>query len=149
VLGLRLVKNENFELSFSNWDAIPSFSASNSPVVTKFDASLHQIKINDFVVKPEVWIGSLQPGNRESGAWGVFSQKKIELMYQIMDLRYEDFANLQVMPGVRSSILTNLCAAYLIERYNAGDPVLEEDGRLMYIGAVPWTSYLGVPWVKN
>lgn len=147
VLGLKLVANENFGLSFTNWDALPSFTAGT--IVKKFDASLHSININDFLVQPAVWIGSIQQGNRESGLWGAFTQKKIELMFKIMDLTYEDFASTQVMPGVRSSLLTELCTKYLLERYNAGNPVLEDDGRLMYIGSVPWTSYIGIPWVRN
>lgn len=145
-IGLRLVANENFGLSFPEWDAIPSYNASSVAIIKEFDASLHTIKINDFMVQPAVWVGSIQQGNRESGQWGAFSRKKIELMCKLMDLTYADFGSADTMPRVRSGLLSNECARYLIERFNAGDPVLEDDGRLMYIGNVPWTSYIGVPW---
>jgi len=145
-IGLRLVANENFQLSFPEWDAIPSYSASNGPITKKFDASLHTIKINDFMVQPAVWIGSIQAGNRESGSWGAFSRKKIELMCRLMDLTYADFGSTVTMPSVRSGLVGSECARYLIEQFNAGTPVLEDDGRLMFIGNVPWTSYIGVPW---
>lgn len=147
-IGLRLVANENFQLSFPEWDAIPSYSASTAPITQEFDASLHTLRINDFMVQPAVWIGSIQAGNRESGQWGAFSRKKIELMFEVMDLTYGDFASTATMPSVRSGLVASECARYLIDRFNAGDPVLEDDGRLMFIGNVPWTSYIGVPWKK-
>lgn len=148
-IGLKLVPNEHFKLSFTEWDAVPGYTASTSGIVAEFDASLHKINVNDFMVQPAVWIGSIQAGNRESGSWGAFSRKKIELMCQLFNLTYADFGSTVTMPSVLSSLITAEAARYLIERYNAKDPVLEEDGRLMYIGAVPWTSYIGVPWVPG
>lgn len=147
-VGLRLVANENFKLSFPEWDAIPGYTSSTSPIVREFDASLHTIRINDFMVQPAVWIGSIQAGNRESGQWGAFSRKKIELMCKLLDLSYADFGSTTTMPSVRSGLVASECATYLIARFNAGDPVLEDDGRLMFIGNVPWTSYIGVPWKR-
>lgn len=147
-IGLRLVANENFKLSFPEWDAIPSYTSATGPIVQEFDAGLHTIRINDFMVKPAVWIGSIQEGNRESGQWGAFSRKKIALMCEIMNLTYVDFSSTATMPSVLSGLVSSECAKYLIERFNAGDPVLEDDGRLMYIGSVPWTSYVGVPWKR-
>ncbi len=145
-IGLRLVENENFKLSFPEWDAIPGYTASATPIIQEFNASLHTIRVNDFMVKPAVWIGSIQAENRESGQWGAFSRKKIELMCTLLDLTYADFSSTVTMPTVRSGLVASECAQYLIERFNAGDPVLEDDGRLMFIGNVPWTSYIGVPW---
>lgn len=148
MIGLRLVANEHFKLSFPEWDAIPGYTSSSTPIVQEFDASLHTIRVNDFMVKPAVWIGSIQAENRESGQWGAFSRKKIELMFKLLDLTYADFSSTTTMPSVRSGLVASECARYLIERFNAGDPVLEDDGRLMFIGNVPWTSYIGVPWKR-
>jgi len=145
-IGLRLIANQNFKLSFPEWDAIPGYTSSAAPIVQEFDASLHTIRVNDFMVQPAVWIGSIQAENRESGQWGAFSRKKIELMCTLMDLTYADFGSTVTMPSVRSGLVASECARYLIERFNSGDPVLEDDGRLMFIGNVPWTSYIGVPW---
>src|SRR5690606_7642862 len=96
-----------------------------------------------------VWRGSIQNGNRESGLWGAFTRKKLELMAELMGVTYADFASDETMPLVKSMLLTNVVQEYLIERYNAKDPVLEDDGRLMWIGSVPWTSYIGVPYVPG
>lgn len=146
-IGLRLVANENFKLSFPNWNALPSYTAGT--VVKKFDASLHTIRINDFMVQPAIWIGSIQPGNREAGRWGAFTQKKLELMMKLMDLTYNDFMSVETMPSILNGLVASTCARYLIARFNAGDPVLEDDGRLMFIGDVPWTSYIGVPYLPK
>lgn len=146
-VGLRLVPNEHFGLSFPEWDAVPGFTATTGAIVSMFDAGMHKIILNDFMVQPAVWIGSIQAGNRESGQWGAFSRKKIELMCSLFNLTYADFASTQTMPSVLSGLIASECARYLIEQYNAGSPVLEDDGRLMFIGNVPWTSYIGVPWV--
>ncbi len=70
-------------------------------------------------------------------------------MCQIMHLTYADFSSTATMPTVLSTLLASECAKYLIAQYNAGTPVLEDDGRLMFIGNVPWTSYVGVPWVPG
>ncbi|TDQ10262.1 DUF4843 domain-containing protein [Pedobacter metabolipauper] len=144
-LGLRLVATEHFALSFPEWDAIPSLTGGT--VVPEFDASLHTLRINDIMVKPAVWLGSLQPVNKESGLMGVFTRRKMEFLTQYLGLKYEDFASEATMPMARSILVGSDAAAILIERYNAKNPVLEDDGRLMFIGSVPWTSYIGVPYV--
>lgn len=147
ILGLRLVATSDFELSFPEWDALPSLSGGT--VVPEFDASLHSIRISDVMVQPKVWRGSIQDGNRESGVWGAFSRKKMEFLMENLGLSYADFASEEVMPLARAMQIKYDAAAILIARYQAKDPVLEEDGRLMYIESVPWTSYIGVPWVPE
>lgn len=146
-LGLRLVPNEYFELSFPEWHALPELTGGD--IVEEFDASMHTLHINDFLVEPAVWYGSIQAGNRESGIFGQFTREKLDLMTQVMGVTYADFASEKSMPLVRAMLITNEMQAYLKKRYNEGDPVLEKDGRLMWIGDVPWTSYIGVPWVPG
>lgn len=143
-LGLRLVANEHFSLSFPEWDAIPEYNAGN--VVPEFNASLHTLKLNDIMVRPVVWLGSIQPVNRESGLMGVFSRKKMEFLTANLGLKYEDFGSAETMPMARNLLIASDAAAILIRLKDAGTPVLEADGRLMFIGAVPWTSYIGVPY---
>lgn len=144
-LGLRLVATKDFELSFPEWDAIPGLTAGT--VVPEFDASLHRLDINDFPVTPFVWVGSLQPGNRESGLFGVFTREKMEFLSENLGLKYEDFASSATMPAARYNLVAADAAAILIKRLNEKNPVLEEDGRLMFIGSVPWTTIIGVPYV--
>lgn len=144
-LGLRLVPTADFSLSFPEWDAIPAFSS--GVVVPKFDASLHTLRLNDLMVTPAVWSGSIQPGNRESGLFGVFSRKKMEFLSQYLGLKYEDFANTTTMPMARQLLIASDATAILIRLKDAGTPVLETDGRLMWMGSVPWTSIIGVPYI--
>ncbi|QEC44675.1 DUF4843 domain-containing protein [Pseudobacter ginsenosidimutans] len=145
-LGLRLVANEHFGLSFPEWKAIPGLGETTIGNDTAFDASLHVININDLMVQPAVWRGSVQDGNREAGVWGAFTRKKMELMCQLFDLKYEDFASEVTMTPVLVILISNELGRYLINQFNAGTPVLEDDGRLMFAGSVPWTSYIGVPY---
>ncbi len=148
IIGLRLLANENFQLSFPHWQALPSHTSGN--VVKNFDASLHSIRINDFMVQPPVWPGSIQqPGNRESGQWGAFSQKKIDLICELMDLTYADFGSAETMPMILTGLIASSCSQYLTEQFDAGNPILEDDGRLMFFSGVSWTSYVGVPYIPK
>jgi len=144
-LGLRLISGPQLSLSFPDWNAIPSLDG--GPVVAKFDASLHTLKINDIMVQPAVWSGSIQPGNKESGLFGVFTRKKMEFLEENLGLKYEDFASTAVMPMVRQLLISSDATAILVKRFNEKRPVLEADGRLMWMGTVPWTTIIGVPYV--
>lgn len=145
-LGLKLLPNEHFGLAFPDWKAIPGLGATTLGNDTAFDASLHTININDLMVQPTVWRGSIQEGNREAGSWGAFTRKKLELMCSLFDLTYEDFSSDATMTPVLVNLISVEMGRYLIGQFNAGTPVLEDDGRLMFAGSVPWTSYIGVPY---
>lgn len=144
-LGLRLVPTKDFALSFPEWDAIPALDGGT--IVKKFNASLHTLRINDNMVTPGLWLGSLQAGNKEGGAFGVFTRRKMEFLTEYLGLTYDDFASSETMPLARVGLISADAAAILIERFNAKKPVLEADGRLMFFGSVPWTSIVGVPYV--
>jgi len=146
-IGLRLVANEYFGLAFPDWKAIPGLGTSYLGTDTAFDATLHTINVNDLMVQPAVWYGSVVAAtNREAGSWGAFTRKKMELMCQLFNLTYTDFGS----PTTMTLVLTNLIASemtrYLVDKFNAGTPVKEDDGRLMWCGSVPWTSIVGVPY---
>jgi MFS family permease len=114
---------------------------------TAFDASLHTINISDLMVQPAVWRGSVVAAtNKETGSWGAFTRKKMELMCQLFNLKYEDFSSDATMSLVLSNLITTEMTRYLINQFNAGTPVKEDDGRLMWVGSVPWTSIIGVPY---
>jgi len=146
-LGLRLVATEDFSLSFPEWDAIPSYNAGT--VIPKFNASLHTLRINDVMVRPAIWNGSANASNQETGALGFFTRKKMEFLIENLGVKYEEFANSQTMPLARIILLSNDGAAILMQRYHAGNPILEDDGRLMFMGNVTWRSIIGVPWVPG
>jgi hypothetical protein len=101
------------------------------------------------MMQPAVWSGTLQAGNRESGLFGVFTRKKMEFLMENFGLTYEEFASTETMPMVRQMLISSDGAAILIKRLNEKNPVLEDDGRLMWMGSVPWTSYLGIPYVPG
>ncbi|MDR0544230.1 MAG: DUF4843 domain-containing protein [Odoribacteraceae bacterium] len=146
-IGLRLVENSFFSLAFPEWDAVPGLNSGT--IVAKFDASLHTINMNDFIVQPPVWTGSIQAGGREAGMWGAFSRKKLEMMCVRFSLTYNDFLNTTTMPTVLQGLIATTMSNDLIELYNQHTPVLEDDGRLMFFWECPWTSYIGVPWVPE
>lgn len=146
-LGLKLIPTDQLSLSFPEWDAIPSLNGGT--VVPKFDASLHTLRINDIMVQPAIWRGSIQAGNREGGVFGAFSREKMEFFIANCGVTYEDFSSDATMPIVRSILLSRDAAAILKALFDAKTPILEKDGRLMWVEGVPWTSNIGVPWVRT
>ncbi|SKB38796.1 protein of unknown function [Sphingobacterium nematocida] len=147
-IGLRLVPNDKLALSFPEWDAIPGYDKGSDPIVNEFDASLHSIRITDWMVKPAIWSGSVGANHLEIGNWGEFSEDKMELICQVMNLNYSQFENTDTMPLALIILITREMSAYLQRKYNEGQPILEKDGRLMFISGVTWTSYVGIPWKK-
>ena len=150
-LGLRLVANEYFSLAFPEWAALIG-SHRTGPVYEHFDASLHTLRIADFMVEPKVWVGTaVSPynGGYESGNWGAFSRKKLELICERFNLTYNDFMSNETMPSALQMLIYKSMSTYLIQCYNDKKPVLEEDGRLMWFSGCPWLSKVGVPWVPE
>ena len=122
------------------------------PVYEHFDASLHTLRIADFMVEPKVWVGTaVSPynGGYESGNWGAFSRKKLELICERFNLTYNDFMSNETMPSALQMLIYKSMSTYLIQCYNDKKPVLEEDGRLMWFSGCPWLSKVGVPWVPE
>lgn len=146
-IGLRLVANEHFGLAFPDWKALPDVGLASRGNDTAWDATLHTINVNDLMVQPAVWRGSVVAGtNKEAGSWGAFTRKKMELMCKLFNLKYEDFSTDVTMTLVLSNLITSEMTRYLVDKFNAGTPVKEDDGRLMWAGSVPWTSIVGVPY---
>lgn len=150
VLGLKLVENQYFKLAFPEWDAVKGFTAGE--LHEHFDASLHELRISDMMVQPKVWTGTaVSPynGGYESGYWGAFSRKKLEMICERFDLTYNDFMSTNTMPSVLQSLIAKTMSQILIDRYNAKDPVLEDDGRLMWFSDCPWMSKVGTAWIPD
>jgi hypothetical protein len=146
-LGLRLVSNENFVLPFPEWIALPGVGESNRGNDTAWNATMHNITMSDMMVQPAIWRGSVVAAtNKETGSWGAYTRKKLELMCTLFNLSYEDFGSSETMTLVLSSLITNEMTRYLTDKFNAGTPIKEDDGRLMWVGSVPWTSIIGVPY---
>lgn len=149
-LGIELQATDRLALSFPEWDAVNKHTAGT--VIDHFDASKHTIRFTNALKRPAVWTGtdaSPYNGGYESGMFGAFSRKKLEFMCELFNLTYNDFQSTETMPSVLQRIITQKMSRVLIERYNAKTPVLEDDGRLMWISGVPWNSKVGVPWIPD
>ena len=133
IIGLKLVANQYFTLAFPEWDAVKGFNSGD--IHERFDASLHEIRFSDMMVRPTVWTGTdSSPYNdgAESGLWGAFSRKKLEMICERFDLTYNDFMSTTTMPLVLQNLIAKTMSQLLIDRYNAKDPVLEDDGPVSY-----------------
>ncbi len=145
-IGIKLVASNDLSLSFPAFDAVAGFTSGT--VVPTFDATMHTINISDFIVKPAVWTGSVNAQNKETGLWGAFSEKKLNLICERFNLTYNDFMSTTTMPSVLQYLIYQTMSRYLIEMFQSGTPVLEDDGRLMWFSGCTWESSPGVPWVR-
>lgn len=142
-IGIQLLSNEYFDLSISKWEPLfPYWSTDKHQV---FDPTFHMITLSDLLTKPNIWIGMSNNG-LEAGIWGEFSEKKFRLICELADVSYSDFDNSTIMPTARAQVIREVVANHLQNLYDQGTPVLEDDGRLMWVMGVTWTSIVGVPW---
>lgn len=143
VLGVNLVPSADLDLSVPTWYPIkPHWSTSGNPI---FDATYHRIELSDFPSRPDTWMGLANNGV-EAGYLGLFTTKKFNLICDLMDLSYQDFESTETMPSIRVGVINQAMRTYLVKEHDAGRPVLEDDGRLMWVMSVPWTSVVGVPY---
>lgn len=151
-LGLRLEPTEDLCIAIPVWEKL-SDMYSNEAGWDEQDGAFHAIRMNDFITRPAGWTQANtnpQVGDQESGYLGFFSREKFDyILSKIPGLTYEDFASSTTMPTARQRSIANIIAGYLIEAYEAGEPVLEADGRLMWVTGCTWTSYYGIPYSGN
>ncbi len=147
-IGLKLIPNEHFELAFPEFHAVDGLLYGD--VVDVFDASLHTIVLNDIMTQPSEWYGSASSSTGlEAGLFGAFTRKKIELMFEVCNMTYADFCNPDIMGSLSRYEIRNTMSRYLTDAFNAGNPILEDDGRLMWVGNCSWSSYVGVPYIPE
>ena len=147
-VGLKLVANENFALAFTEFDQPEGMTVSSEEIIFHFDATKHVVKMSDILVQPPVWLGGIyQYGQfEEFNVLGVFGPKKFNLICEITGVTYSDFLTNPPMTTGYMRIIGRRVAEYLKEQYRNGTPVLEDDGRLMFVEGVGWTTFPGVPW---
>ena len=146
-LVLKLEPTDDFEIGINWWGDVPGLWASDGG--NDFDASMHKITMNDFLVRPARWIPAIDyaPGEAEGGLWGAFTRRKYDLICEKFNLTYDDFESEETMPNAKRTMIKDYFVNYLQELYDKGEPVLEEDGRAMWFWGVSWTSIVGQPWV--
>lgn len=134
-LQLMIVENDLFTLpykSFADGPAIPYLPDNNEFSYNK-DASIHNIFLYDVLTRPERWIGNDENG---MGLWGKFSAKKYMLIMELTGTTIEDFMTEARMPAARQQSIGEFMAKYLLEKAKNHEPVLDEDGTMMYFMAV-------------
>lgn len=135
-LQLKIVENEFFTLpytSFADGPSIPYEPDVNIAFSYNKDASVHNIFMYDVLTRPDRWIGNDANG---LGLWGRFSAKKYQLIMDLTGTTIEDFQTEATMPSARQQAIGEQMARYLLEKAAAHEPVLDEDGTMMYFMAV-------------
>jgi hypothetical protein len=139
-LVLQLLPTSDFVLGIPVWPPLTTSSLDRDTT----DVTRHTIFLTGAITQPPGWSGSKHATTGvETAQWGVFSLKKYLLMCELCHITYVDFgrngSSWQIM-------VRNIVAAYLKQKYDDRDPVLEDDGRLMWVSGVSWSSIPGVPW---
>ncbi len=147
-IGLKLLPNDHFELAFPEFHAVDDLLYGDIP--EPFDASLHSLVINDVMTEPSEWYGSASASTgKEGGQFGAFSRKKLELICEVCNFTYADFCDSNIMVSMVRKAIVSTMSIYLTNALNAGNPILEDDGRLMWFMNCGWESYVGVPYVPG
>lgn len=134
-LQLQLHENNHFELPFTSFGDFPSaYPPDKNP---NFDfnknASIHNIFLFDVLSRPSTWNGNDIKG---TGTLGKFSAKKFRLMMELTNTTVIDYQSSTTMPRIRQTAIGETVAKYLLEKVAAKDPVIDEDGTMMWVNAV-------------
>ena len=147
---LELLPNENFNLAFNEL-----YSLSGSLPMDRNDEghnpAFHSVYMNYLIVRPTAWVPAIdyETGQTEAGLLGAFTMKKFSVINEVCKVTYDEFASKDIMPQIRVQAIQQQMKAYLINQFNNGTPVLEDDGRLMWVMEVPWQSTVGVSYVPD
>jgi hypothetical protein len=129
-LQLQLHENEYFKLGFNNFDEDGHYSPDqNLSFDYNRDASIHNIFIYDVLIRPSTWMGNDVTG---FGLFGKYSIKKYRLMMKITNTTIQDFSSSATMPSARATAICEKMSLYLLDKAKAKEPVLDEDGTMMY-----------------
>lgn len=134
-LQLQLIENEHFNLMYTDFGKAPEqYAPSANPAFDyNRDASIHNIFVSDVMSRPKQWLGNDVTG---LGVFGAFSAKKWKLIMELSGTTIDDFSNATTMPNARMTAIGETLATYLIEKAIAREPILEDDGTMMFCMAV-------------
>ena len=150
IVGVKLLPSTDFDLIFELFDQPANllnspYGLSGLPIEKQFNATKHQVRVSHVVVRPSRWNGSLI-SNEERFTLGEYSNKKLITIMEVLHVPYSDFMDATIMTNARMAEIAAQFSQYLVAQYRNHTPVLEEDGRLMWVRGVPWTTFFGSPW---
>lgn len=142
---LRVVPNEYFDANMTFERLAGRYDLYPEDKLYEEDPRVHNIILDYQVEKPKSWSGLDyppgvdNPNPYEAGLYGAYTIKKYLLMLEVTGLSDEDF---QDMPSSKRTVICEIMSRYLEDQFDHGDPVLEDDGRLMWFMKVTkWSSY--------
>lgn len=147
MLQLQLHENEYFKLEYTDFNDAPGHYSPSGNMMFGYNknACVHNIFIYDVLTRPEVWSGNDVTG---MGLFGKFSAKKFRLMMEITGTTIEDYQSTATMPSIRQQAISETMSLYLLEKAAEGDPVLDEDGTMMFFmyvstlgGSAAWAPF--------
>lgn len=143
---LRIVPSEYFDANMTFDKLAGRYDLYDEEKLYQPDPRVHNIILEYQVQKPNSWAGLDNPNGskynplpHESGTWGAYTAKKYLLILEITGLQDKDFEN---MPFSQQDVVGEVMSRYLEAQFGKGEPILEEDGRLMWFSGVNnWISY--------
>lgn len=117
-LFLKLSPNENFSTGMKVFD----YAATTTVLATSME-----IKIEDLILKPEIW-------DNNSRILGTFSRKKMLLFIEIRKLDLARFYSGIIYSTAQLATPARLFQIYLNAQKNAGQTIYDEDGSEMKMG---------------
>ena len=143
-LYVQVLPNEHFSTTFSQF-------AHDGREYNVFDPRVYDLTFTSMMAKPYWWESYSTSNPVENGNLGYFTAKKITLINELYSLTYADWLDTDeggtgAMNLTRVKVIYKKFALYLIEQYKNRTPVLEADGRLMWVTGCPWESVVGQAW---
>lgn len=104
------------------------------------DPRFHTVELTLSIKKPVDWWGFDYPKTDtypglELDVLGAFSSKKYLLMLQVLGYSEAMFCE-AIKTKDRARIVDEIFGRYLVQQFDKGEPVLEKDGRLMWVQSV-------------
>lgn len=129
-LGLKLVANDHFSLTFKEFDKMEGFT-SGSVVFEQFDATMHKILVTDIMPKPSQWLDN---------TFGTFTPEKLNRMCLELGYTYDDFQDPRKMNYVEQYTVARKFAEILNKAYENGEPILENNGQMMWVSGCVYAN---------
>ena len=143
-LYVQVLPNEHFSTNFTQF-------GHDGREYNVFDPRVYDLTFTSMMTKPYWWESYSSSNPVENGNLGYFTAKKITLINELYSLTYADWLDTDeggtgAMNLTRVQVIYKKFARYLIEQYKNHTPVLEADGRLMWVIGCPWESVVGQAW---